>query len=219
MKSLALLAAASCTCLSVSALAQDDAWFAALEGLSTEEMGALMLEGSDHGPIVRIEDRTEGMTPPGSRDYWAMERPVRQGDACMRTLWSVSVFVGEEDIAPRRPHARRQFALAPDDPCEFAHYATAADGVTMDDATAMFRLVRGFDALDRDIVCEDETQSDLCRTDAYTRLRIKYLPLNRIRRTDDGALQLWLGQPFTEITVPADGNAPIAIHRRIPAPF
>ncbi|MDE1466980.1 hypothetical protein [Aurantiacibacter sp. D1-12] len=202
-----------------AAQAQDSAWYDALEGLSASEMGAVMLEGQEHGTVVRIEDRTQGMTPPGFRDYTLLERPEREGDACTRTSWNVTLNTMEGGVSTHSARSSRQVAFSPHDPCEFADFATLAEEVSTDEAIAMLQLTGDFSASDRAIACRDETDSDFCQSDDYTRMTVGYLKLNRIAQLDDGGYRLWMGQPFTQLEVPADESAPISIVRRIPAPF
>ncbi|MBH5323317.1 hypothetical protein [Aurantiacibacter sediminis] len=202
-----------------AAQAQDSAWFDAIEGMSASEMGTVMLEGQEHGAIVRIEDRTQDMTPPGFRDYTLLERPERVGDACTRISWYVTLNTMDGGVSTHSARPFRQVALSREDPCEFADFATLAEEVSTDEAVAMLQLAADFEALDRPISCRDETDSGLCRSDNYTRMNVGYLKLNRIAHLDEGGYRLWMGQPFTQLEVPAEEDAPIVIHRRIPAPF
>ena len=219
MKPFSAAAVAAFILFAPTAQAQDSAWYDALEGLSTPDMGALMLAGQEHGTVVRIEDRTESMTPPGFRDYALFERPRRDGDACTRTYWNVTLNTMDGDVSTHSARAYPQVALSPENPCEFADFATVPEDISTEEAVAMLHLTRDFAASDRAITCSDETQSGLCRSDDYTRMVVRYSTLHRIARLEGGGYRLSMGEPFTLLEVPADESAPISIVRRTPAVF
>ena len=202
-----------------AAQGQEGAWYDALEGMSPTEMGGYMLAGEEHGTVVRIEDRTQGMTPPGFRDYPLHERPERVGDACTRIYWNVTLNTMDGDVFTHSARPHRQVAFSPDNPCEFADFATLGEEISMEEAIAMLQLTRNFSTSERAIACRDETSSGFCRSDDFTRMTVGYLKLNRKGRLDEGAYRLWMGEPFTQLEVPADDSAPISIVRRTPAPF
>ena len=202
-----------------TAQAQDGAWYDALEGLSASDMGAVMLAGEEHGTVDRIEDRTYGMTPPGFRDYAVFEQPERDGEACTRTYWNVTLNTMDGNVSTHSARAYRQVALSPENPCEFADFATVADDISTAEAVAMLQLTRDFETSDRALACRDETGSGLCRSDDFVRMAVGYLKLERIARLDDGGYRLSMGETFTQLDIPADGSAPISIARRVPAVF
>ncbi|KLE33805.1 hypothetical protein [Aurantiacibacter luteus] len=211
-------AALAAICIPAAPVAAQDAeWVSTLEGRAPAEMGLVLLGERDHAEIVEIVDRTMGMTPPGMRDYALLERPVRMGDACQRVRWDVTAGISD-GLSTRSAYARRQVALAPADPCEFADYATLADGIEDEQGVELLRMASALHETGRPLECGDETASDLCRTDNYLRLQLRYLTATRIARDGDSTV-VWFGEPFTEVRVPDDEGSPIAVVRRVPAVF
>ena len=137
-------------------------------------------------------------------------------------------MVTEAPVSPERlglqDTVRRSdsVGLPGDAPCLFAPFTLLATGFEPAHAIERLLELRAFSEGERALICRDETDDDICRSEEWARHATRYRQAWHMHREDDTTV-FWLGVrgvgAVTGVTLPDDPEAPVRIHHRLPPPF
>ncbi|MBA4047746.1 MAG: hypothetical protein C0476_04305 [Sphingomonas sp.] len=200
----------------------------AIERMTPEAAGDLVLAGRDHGPIATVaRQAATGMDPPGVVELDLVERTVTELGGCIRRRWTATfrykVGAPAETAVLSDARAATEVALPVGESCPSGQYAGVAPGTGTDAALGALRDLTRIRQFGDDVhaTCTDETTSGLCAgpqamRDALARIE----PWAVSVRGDE--IKLWLGTPgqvVTDIRYTSCQPMMVAIKRFIPPPF
>jgi hypothetical protein len=201
--------------------------FGAVQGLSPEAVGDLLLAGQTHGVVERVAPpANRALMPPGFEELVLTERASPQGGACVRRSWTV-VFSAPPGAAPAeaalsRASAVREVGLLSGAGCGAGEYVRVNGGLAMDEALAALRVLgdlRTGRAAVR-FACSDDTRSGLCATPDATQAGLASQRAWLVTRKGAG-VELWLGTPggpVTAVAFLASNPVEVTVNRRVPPP-
>lgn len=200
----------------------------AIERMTPEAAGDLVLAGRHHGPIATVaRQAATGMDPPGLVELDLVERTVTEQGGCIRRRWTATfryeVGTPAETAILSEARAATEVALPAGKSCPSGQYAGVGPGTATDAAVSALRhlaRIRQFGDAVR-VACTDETTSGLCAGPQAMRDALARIEPWAVwaRGTETG---LWLGKPgqiVTEIRYSTSDPMSVAIKRSVPAPF
>lgn len=202
---------------------------AAFDRLPPEGAGVVALEGKDHAPIERVEHVPPGpVPPPGLIERDLIERPARNGAACVRKRWRAAFAPSGPDRQAAHVlesvHPVNEIALAKADGCPTGEYVHVNPGLDVATAIDVLKVADPMLTARRSVrfACKDETGGgEFCRSRASILRAIASRTPWVITRADRG-FEIWLhGSQPDVITLRFDPRAPdrASIILKYPAPF
>jgi hypothetical protein len=200
----------------------------AMERLSPQAAGEVVLAGQDHGPIVKIAPpKFPGMSAPGGVERQMVERPVASAGGCVRRRWILGFFHGpdvtQDEAALNSVSSTTEVALAGPTGCPDDGYAQLNGDITPAQAHAALGHLDDLRLRDAkaQFSCSDETRSNLCADTKTIRRELAKLSAWAVMRRN-GETVFWLGGgggAVTEVRYALTGPDRVVVERRIPAPF
>lgn len=201
---------------------------AALKDLSPEAVGNIVLSGRDHSIVESVASpAVRGLDPPGQVKLQLTERASHRYGGCVRRRWTATFLQTpgspESSAALHDAWPNTEVALLSNSPCSSGEFVHVNPRLTIEAALrALGHLsdVRSGKAKVR-FTCADSTRSKLCRTPEMIRRQLARLPAWAVTM-EDGATELWLGEPGQVVTsVSFDQARPlqVKVERAMPAPF
>ena len=207
---------------------QGPATLGAIEGLSPEAAGEIVLANHEHGPITKVvAPRQRGMDPPGWLRGELVERAVAGAEGCTRRRWNVAFSQGP-DVATSQARlesvsATTEIGLSGPAGCPGDGYTSLNGDIDPAQAFVALRYLDDlrFRGAKAQIACSDETASHLCAGSEKIRQALAKLTPWAVMR-EDGQTIFWLGAPgqiVTEVRYRLDRPGRVTVTRAVPAPF
>lgn len=198
-----------------------------LAALSPSSAGTLVLRGEPHGLVESVvEPNVIGLSLPYTVERHLVERPLFDGEGCVRTRWTVE-FVGSpgKNINDARLSNKRRSleiikSLSPVFPAgQYVHLSTGLDSAAGFAALSQLEELRS-GRRSVQFVCSDETSSKFCGTPTVICAALKKLTPWMLTR-EGSAILVTLGERGSAATIVRfDSIRPniIGVSRSYPAP-
>jgi hypothetical protein len=210
------------------AAAQAAPTLASIEGLSPEAVGELVLQGREHGTVVKVAPAAQGhLDPPGLVKLELTERATAIPEGCVRRRW-IATFrqapgAAEPAATLSDAWAATEVALRPSSGCPAGRFVHVNYGLGIKDALGALEYL---DHIRRNkgrvrFSCSDSTGSALCRNSGTTRQELVKLSAWAVTRRG-GMTELWLGEPGQIVTSVIYSEAlpdRITVKRSVPHSF
>lgn len=196
--------------------------------LPPHQAGDRVLTSASHGQIIEMEVLPpRGMNPPGIVEVDMREATRTLNEGCHRQSWRVTFLHGpgqtKEDARPLSSYANQQVTLKSANSCAGVMFAVIGGSLSTDQALTALTVLQKAVSTKRTlrIVCDDQTRSELCRTEADLRRELRRLS-PWVVTNQNGVTEIWLGTPgqvITKVIMSGTMDRISKVERSVPPPF